>query len=377
MPEDTSEVDPDLAPGSIVVEVRDQDEQPLPQADVTLGIMQQSVAKGESHRRMTAKTGPDGVTRFEHLEFGGGVAYRVTVPRLGKGGELATYAAFPFQLDLHHGQRVLVHVYPVTSRIEESLVGVDGIIYVEIKDDVLQFDELFKVYNLGPVTWVPGDVVIELPRGFKAFNAQKVMGDTGFDEVEHRGARLRGTFSPGTHEAAFRYQVPYEPGDAASLSFTLPPHVARMRVITEAARGMTLRVADFPNAEADRNQRGQRVLFTERQLRAGQSPMSRLEVTLGNLPGPGPGRWWTASLATCIVALGVYTAVEQQRADKRGKKSPGKSALEEDAARARTRLVEEIAALERAHESGQIGPNAYARLRQMLIDAVARLLPQR
>src|SRR5262249_36201969 len=154
-----------------------------------------------------------------------------------------------------------------------------GIVYVELKEDVLQIDELFQVYNLGAVTWVPSDVVVDLPRGFKAFTAQKEMSDTGFDEVDKRGARLRGTFAPGQHEMHFRYQVPYDPQHAVDLSMSLPPRVARMRVITEAAKGMTLEVADFPPPVADHNQRGQRVLITERQMRAGQAPMARLKVT--------------------------------------------------------------------------------------------------
>src|SRR5262249_21646926 len=149
-----------------------------------------------------------GNLRFDALEAGGGVAYRITVPfgSMG-GGEPATYAAMPFQLDLHHGQRVRIHVYPVTSRISEAMVGMDGIVYMELNDDVIQFDELYRVYNVGAVTWVPSDVVITLPRGFKAFSAQKEMSDTGWDEVPGRGAKLRGTFSPGQHETHFRYQV--------------------------------------------------------------------------------------------------------------------------------------------------------------------------
>src|SRR5262249_7887220 len=159
----TSIVDNALPPGTIVVEVRDREERPIPGADVTLGILQQSVAKGESRRRTAAKADEGGNKRFDDLEFGGGVAYRVTVPVVNPGGgDSATYAAFPFQLDLHHGQRVRVHVYPVSSRIDGMLVGVQGVVYAELKDDVVQFDELFQVYNLSGTTWVPDNVVIEL-----------------------------------------------------------------------------------------------------------------------------------------------------------------------------------------------------------------------
>jgi len=89
----------------------------------------------------------------------------VTVPWGDKWpGETATYAAFPFQLDLHNGQRVRIHVYPVTGRIEEAMThGCQDDRRSE--DDALQLTERFQVYNFGAVTWVPNNVVINLPPG--------------------------------------------------------------------------------------------------------------------------------------------------------------------------------------------------------------------
>jgi hypothetical protein len=183
-------VDEQLPIGAIVVEVRDRSDQPVPRADVTLGILQQSVAKGESRRHVQRPADEGGNVRFDGLEFGGGVAYRVTVPWGSTGGgEPATYAAPPFQLDLHHGQRVRIHLYPVTNRIAETMLGMDGIVYMELKDDVVQFDELFRIFNLGAVTWVPTDVVITLPPGFKGFVVQKEMSDAGFGRKSQVAAR--------------------------------------------------------------------------------------------------------------------------------------------------------------------------------------------
>src|SRR6185436_11814323 len=102
-----------------------------------------------------------------------------------------------------------------------------------------------------------------------------------------RGARLKGTFGPGQHEAHFRFQVPYAGDESVAFSSSLPPHVARMRVMAEASKGMTLQVAEFPNAVSDRNNAGQRILVTERQLRAGEAPPSNLRVTLDNIPTEG------------------------------------------------------------------------------------------
>jgi hypothetical protein len=338
-PEDTSERDETLAPGTIVVELRDKSDAPVPRADVTLGILQQSVAKGESRRRTIQKADENGVTRFENLERGAGIAYRVSVPWTdGGGGETATYAAPPFQLDLHHGQRVRLHVYPLTTRVEDALLGMQGIVYLELKDDVVQVDEIFEVFNLGTTTWVPANVVVDLPRGFKAFNAQRDMSDVGFDAVPDRGAKMHGTFSPGQHQVQFRYQLPYEGGESANIALSLP-------------------------------QRGTRVLLTERQVRAGDAPLSHVAITLDNIPTEGSAKWVTVAITAATLALGIYVAREQELA-----KGATSRVGEKDTERARDRLVAEIAALDTAAKSGEIGPQAHARIRQALIDSLAHVM---
>jgi hypothetical protein len=370
LPEDASDVDKTLPAGTIAIEIRDAQDRPVPRADVTLGILQQSVAKGESRRHVPKQADDQGNLRFDGLETGTGIAYRITVPVSGPGTEPATYAAMPFQLDLHNGQRVRIHVYPVTNRIGDAMVGMDGIVYMELKDDVIQLDELFRIYNLGAVTWVPTDVVVTLPHGFKAFNAQKEMSDAGWDEVPGKGAKLHGTFSPGQHETHFRYQIPYDGDEAVELSTTLPPRVARMRVMAEASKGMTLQVRDFPSSISDRNQAGQRILLTERQARSGEAPVSDVRIALENIPTEGPAKWIATVIAASTVAFGLYLALEQEK-----KKSAGKKALaDQDAERARSRLVTEIAELDKARASGEVGPKAYDRIRGALVDALARLM---
>jgi hypothetical protein len=371
LPEDTSDIDKDLPAGTIVVEVRDASDRPMPRADVTLGILQQSVAKGESRRHVAKQADGEGNLRLDGLEFGSGIAYRVTVPwNSSSGGDGATYAATPFQLDLHHGQRVRVHIYPVTNDLRETMLGMDGIVYMELKDDVIQFDELFRIYNIGAVTWVPSDVVITLPHDFKGFITQKEMSDAGWDEVPGRGAKLRGTFGPGQHETHFRYQVPYTGDESVELSATLPPHVARMRVMAEASKGMTLQVADFPASISDRNQSGQRILLTERQMRAGETPPSQVRISLDNIPTEGSARWIATAIAAATILLGLYLALDPSKTSSKDTKRHD----DRDAERARNRLVAEIAELDKARASGEVGPKAYDRIRGALIDALARLM---
>jgi hypothetical protein len=367
LPEDQSTTDDTLPAGVIVVETLDASEHPVPRANVTLGILQQSVAKGESRKRVSRQADEAGVVRFDGLETGGGVAYRVTVP-WGDTEEQATYAAMPFQLDLHHGQHVRLHVYPVTHNVAEARLGMGGLVYIELKDDAIQLEELFQVYNLSLVTWVPHGVVVPLPRGFKAFNAQREMSDTGFDEVPGTGAKLRGTFGPGRHDVHFRYQLPYEGDESIDFTLGLPPQVAQMEVIAEASKSMTLHADGFPTAVPNRNQRGQRVLVTQRAVRGGESPLARVRVSLDNIPTEGSAKWIATGLAAATIAFGIYLATQQAR--------EGQKQLDlHDSERARTRLVAEVAALERARRAGEVGPSAYARIHAALVDSLARLLP--
>jgi hypothetical protein len=377
LPEDTSDIDPTLPAGSISVEVRDRFDKPMPHVNVTMGILRNTVAKGESRSRTMRQTDDAGNLRFDGLDAGTGVAYRITVPWGDNGaGEVATYAAFPFQLDLHNGQRVRVHVYPVTGRIEEAMVGMDARIVVELKDDALQITERYQVFNFGTVTWVPNDVVVALPTGFKAFNTQKEMSDTGFDEAPNQGAKLRGTFAPGQHETIFRYQIPYGGEESVDFSHALPPHVARMTVIAEANKEMGLHVTDFPAAQRDRSQTGQGVLFTQRELRSGDQAMKRIRIVLDNMPTEGNAKWIAVGISALTMAFGVYVAIQQEKEKQlHAKKSKGKKSREDqDAERARSRLVTEIASLDKAHAAGEIGPKAYARIREALLDALARLM---
>lgn len=374
IPQSGSDVDSSLPAGTIAIELRDGENAPIPNADLTLGILQQSVSKGESRRRVLAKTNEKGEARFDGLETGSGVAYRVsmaTTLQAENGTQLlATHDAPPFQLDLQAGQRVRVHAFPATTRIEDSLIGLQAMVYVEVKDDALQFEQVFTVFNLGKKTWVPNDVVVDLPQGFRAFVAPKQMTDVGFDQVAGRGAKLRGTFTPGQHEVSFRYQVPWDGSENVALALGMPPHVARMMVVSEATRGMTLRVGDFPPAQPTTAMNGQHVLVTERQLRPGDPQVETMRISLENLPGPGPGRWIALGLAALAVAGGIVTALNQRK-----KGSEARAEIERDAARARERLVDELRALEKAREAGEVGPQTYEQVRKMLVDALGRLLP--
>jgi hypothetical protein len=323
---------------------------------VTLGILYNSVAKGESKKRIVSMTDDTGRARFDKLDTGSGVAYRAMVLKDG-----ATFSAPPFVLSAKMGSRAILHVYPVESDIEKTLVVAQAITYTEVKDDRVQIQQAYKIYNFGKNAWLPPpDLLVPLPPTFTAFTAQQGMTDVGVDAVPGKGIKIRGTFAPGQHVIEFRWQLPYK-GDAdVRFDVGMPPHMAAARVMSPASKNMTLEVPGFPAPQATSDGQGQRVLVTELQLKREDKPVKVVSVTIGGLPTTGPGRWIATLLAFGGLAYGVVL----------GSQKPSRG----DRKKERERLLEDLESLERAHASGDVGPKTYERARRELVDEIARTL---
>lgn len=361
-PEDTEGEDPSLPPGTIAVELRDADDKPIANEGVTLGILVQSIAKGESRTHKLQQTDTTGRAVFGQLETGSGFAYRVTVPKDG-----ATFAALPFQLPQGKAMRVVLHVYPVTRDINEARIVIRGVLLAEMRDDRVQFQQAFQVYNFGRYAWVPDGIFVSLPEGFTAFNTQQGMGDQGVDP-EKTGARFRGTFGPGQQQVIeFRWQLPWAGESVVEADIGLPPHVPVMQVMAAASQKMRLDVEGFPPAQSHKDNQGQNLLVTEKQLGSGES-LTSIHFALRDLPTPGPGRWIATATAACAVLIGLVFAANG------GNRRSGTTGGAGDAKSARKQLLAELEDLERARALGDVGPKTYDRARREIIDAIARTL---
>jgi hypothetical protein len=347
LPADVSEASPGVLRGVISATIVNEKGMPLVGTQVRLGILFQKIAEGESRSEKFAQADSTGSVRFTDLPSGTDHAYRVTV----QSGS-ASYQTSPFNLRQDMGQRVVLHVFPSTPDIERAMIGMRGYMYIETRDDVFQFEVLFRVFNVGQITWVPKDVVIQLPQGFKAFKAQDAMTDVRFEAVDGVGARLKGTFSPGQQEASFRFQMPKSDEESASFHMTLPPHVAEMRVIAEASSAMNLEVDGFQPPVPTANQNGQRVLVSVKQLTRRDEELKDFVATLSGIPVPGPGRWVAVLVALCMAIGGVFAA--RGAFDDAGS---GKD-VAADKKRAREILLGELVALEAARRADKIGPRS-------------------
>jgi hypothetical protein len=351
---------PELPSGTIEVILVDGDERPLAGTEAKLGILFQKIAEGESKSSKTAKTNAEGRVRFDGLETGSSFAYRVTA----KNGP-AEYSSAPFNLrDL--GMRVLLHVFPVTSDAAKAVVGMRGFLYFETRDDVFQVEAMFRVFNMSNVAWVPENVVMTLPTGFKAFNAGDPMTDVRFEQLEERGAKLLGTYAPGQHDVSFRFQLPKEAETTASFDVTPPLRTVEMRVIAVTNKSMGLEVDGFERPQDGRGPRGDPVLVTRKLADPRGSGVESFRVVLTGLPVPDDGRWYAVVIAFVFAAVGGLAAAGKL-------KLVSTERLENDHARARDLLFGELVTLAKARKEGEIGPNAHERAHRLLVDALARI----
>jgi hypothetical protein len=357
-PADTADEDVRIPAGTIAITILDPDNVPIPNTPVTLGILHNSVAKGESREHKLSLTDAKGEVTFANLEHVSGIAYRVSVAKDG-----GTFWASPFGLS-EKGMRVGLHVYPVTHEIEKALIVSQVVVYAEMKDDRVQLEQAVTIYNLGRVAWVPDEVMLGLPPDYTALTSQETMTGEGVTAIEKKGAKLHGTFAPGQHTIDFRWQLPYAGEKDVSFDETLIPHVAVMRVMAAASQEMRLVVTGFPEAEPRTDAQGERVLITEKQMRRDDAPLTHVHVELRDLPTPGPGR----IIATMLAGLGVLAGLGYAFSSRKAVK-PADATKE-----VRARLLADLEELERAHRAGDVGPKTYERARRELIDSIARSL---
>jgi hypothetical protein len=355
---------PELPPGTIVVKLVDANGDPVANSEVKLGVQFQKISEGEQRTEQRATTDATGLARFNGLTTGSDFSYRISA-RSGP----AEYSSEPVQLKGDMGVMALLHVYPVTRNPAEAAVGAIGFVYVETRDAVFQFEVLFRYGNRSRKTWVPENARMTLPAGFKAFKAGEAMTDVRFEEEPGRGVKLTGTFAPGQQSASFRFQVPRNEETSASFHFGLPPHVAEIRFIAEAAPGMEIDVEGFEKPQTDVSQTGQRVLVTRRVAVRGQaSGLGDFTASLAGIPTPGSGRWIAALIATVLAGLG-FAAFRGKLGDE-----THAGLQDRDAERARRLLLDELVQLTRARREERIGPSTYESARRALVEALARIV---
>lgn len=354
-PADETEEDAEIPAGTIVVRILDADNAVVPNTKINLGVVRNSVAKGESREHREATTDARGFAHFAGLETGSEMAYRVSTTANG-----GAFAAMPFRLAEGKGMRVVLHVYDVTSDMShEQFFETAGAMYLELKDERLLVQQAIRVFNATRKAWVPSNTIIKLPEGFTALQSGMAMSDQGVDPVEG-GAKLRGTFPPGEHEVVFSWQLPYSGGKEIEFDESPSPRMSSFVIRAAAAQGMKLSADGFPPSTSQSSEEGLRLLVVAKRVGENEGPIPRLHVSITDLPTRGPAAAMSTLLALAALATGLYVGTRKRSA------ATGESRSDRD------RLLDELTELERARRAGDVGPKTYERARRDIIDDIAR-----
>lgn len=348
--------DPQLAAGTIRVEVVDEHLRPAPQAAVDIGVLRQ----GGGHQRQHRRSGNDGVAWFAGLSTGSGQAYRVNVHHQG-----AKYSSNPFQLPADQGYRVQIVRLP-TTRSADVMLQAMGQTQVEFRDDRVHVVQSAQLVNLSGRSYLFPEAgqVIRMPRGFLALQADKTMGDQRL-QTRRDGFLLRGSLPPGTSQLRWAFDLPLQ-GSAFDFEQPVVWRTHFYQVVVSAGDGMRLRVDGLPAAVPQRSQDGA-FLVTQIERQPTSPPFDTLRLHIDGIPGPGPWRWIAAGLALAL--LFTLLLWPRRRAE----------SAQLDAVAAQTRqqqLLQQARDLAIQHQHQEIGDAYYQRRLSELSTELAAALKQ-
>lgn len=356
-PMNEERADKSVPPGSIRVRVLDPVDQPVPNAEIVLGIMHPD----STRESKPARTGQDGTFTYSGLQTGDQRAYRVNVPFSG-----AKYSSSPFRLPADSGFDVMVRRLPVTTD-ERMVVLYVGATSLELKDDRIKVVQQARLLNLGNETYVfpKGGTLVKLPTGYLAVQTQESMGDQRVADDKKDGVRVEGSLPPGETTLLWGFDMPLA-GDSSSFEIGLPWVTFAYRVIADAPEGLKLAVFDMPEPFVQRDG-GRSFLITEMQRRVGEEPFKSLKITLTGIPGPGPERFIALGLALGITLAGGMVA----RRKPLGTTAKTGGSQAQPAQSAAPELLARVRALQAERDAGDIGPEYYSEQLSTLVDELA------
>lgn len=361
VPQTFAEEAPGLAPGVVLVRVVNAAGDPQPEALVRLGAMRD----GDRDTPREARTDNNGVARFEGLDRGSGIAYRASTEREG-----ARFGAMPFQLGARSGYRVQLVRHEVEHGGRAVLLW-DARVELRFKDDRIVVVHRYRVANLSglalpgdpphPTAYVPQPGLrFGLPAGYTAFQAAPSMDDLRLN-AEGDVAILQGSVAPTVDqpvEVTWQYHVPIRGGDV-SLEMSLPLPLVNATLASEAPRGLSMEVEGMPAAER-RVSQGENILITGVNRQPNDPAVRSFRIHLRGIPAAaGPERTVAAVIAGALVLGALGLAVRRRKAPGGGR---DRAELEAE----RDRILAEMRALVGLRETGEVGPETYARRRREL-----------
>lgn len=351
--------------GTIGLLLRNEQNEPVAGAQVKLLVTHESISEGNTNTTKETTTDLQGRGGFVGLSAESSYKYEAVVDYDG-----ARYGTGEIRLRREVGQIVLLYVFPTTANIEDTFVLSRLLYALQPREDIFQVDTILRIQNGGTKTWIPKDLYLKLPDGAQAFRPATVVGDLR-TTLDDNGVHITGSFTPGTHEFTFGFQLPNPRTSNIQLQLHTPPHLVDTRVFLEAAESMGMQVTGLRPAEPTRGLEGQNALMAAADFLAPEAPPApkTLTINITGMPERGSGAMIASAIAGVIALLGIgYAATRTKRV--------ATTISDEDRTRARELLLQELVAVENAHRAQEIGPKTYEQARRTLLDSLARLTDQ-
>lgn len=348
--------DPNLPAGTIRVEVVNASGAPVPNANVELGVMSQESQRSSESKRADA----GGIAVFENLPTGAGQAYRINVLHGG-----AKFSCTPFRLE-DTGYTVRITRLD-TTREDRNIMQMMSRVILEFHDDRVRVHQQIQLVNLGRDQYVfpQSGTLIELPKGFFAFQSQPMMTDQRIAAVIGEGVYLRGSLPPGRTNVVWMYDLD-KPGTEMDLALPLAFRTYAVRVEVEAPPGMTLEVEGLPEAQLTYWE-GTRVLVTEGRREGDVTSSQPIQIRLRGLPGFSLVPWIATGAVVILLILALLFIVMKGR----GYSKESLVALR----RERTdELLDEAAEIQKMFVASEIGPKYRERRMAEVRDELAEIL---
>jgi hypothetical protein len=359
--EDSFETTATLPARTLEITAIDPQAAPAPGVAIELSRERQSVSEGNSTTKWQGTTDAAGRVRFDDLPVSSDSQYRI----VAVSGQ-HRYGTRPFRVDSKSGTKVVFHVYPIVNQLKESLIAGRTFVFLEPRDDVLAVEVMAEFHNLGQTVLTAEVMSLTLPVGWKAFATNPTDPDLAVAKHD-AGVALTGSIAPGQHSVSFSYQIASENRARLELDLNLWPNTAEAQIATLSRPGLELQVDGFPNATVVRGNGRQPLLMTGKSFTHDQGPPQALRLEIAGLPVIGPGRWYAVFGAGALVLSALLTFGVRRRG---GATTSHDDRMHRDA---RKRIVQELAALMRAKQEGQVGPETYASTRETLLGALVRI----
>ncbi|APS00807.1 hypothetical protein [Pajaroellobacter abortibovis] len=345
---DTIREEESLPSGSIVFEIKDVENKSVSQAPVMLHVLSFHNTKKEKYDSLSSQTDMHGECRFDNLRPQSKTFYQISTTK----GE-ATFSSVPFFLK-EKGLRGTLHIYPVTSEIERTLLVTQAFFSIELKEDHIEVEEVFSLYNFGRNAWLASNVLLPLPPNFQALLPEEEVEKPKASIIKGEGIRIDGTFGPGKHQIAFQWRTVYSLKEKITLR--LLPHLSFLRIVVPAPYRVDFKTDELPSAEHFKDSSGKQLLIVEHQFQK-DAPLSHFTFQFIPPAGENLLKLITVNASVIIVGSGFFTGIKNKRKKKKEKRELILTALQK---------------ITQDRIDGEIDQAAFKEERDLLIDALAR-----